>query len=94
MNQGYSLVEATVLKAGPLKKLYVQYRCSIAQQRDGNVKPFTVNGDLLPKQTIPISSDIVSGTISTNGSSWVTYLNRVMLMKILVYVQHFTYSLP
>ena len=74
MNQGFSLVEATVLKAGPLKKLHVQYRYSIALQRDGNVKPFTVNGDLLPKQKIPISSDIASGTIFTDGSLWVTYL--------------------
>lgn len=74
MNKGFSLVEATVLKAGPLKRLYVKYRSSQALPRDGNVRPFTVKGDLMPKQMAPISSDIVSGTIFTDGISWVTYL--------------------
>ena len=76
MKSGFSLVEATVLRSGVFKKIYIQYRYSSTIQRGTNTNPFALNGDLIPKQSTPISSDIVSGSIGVNGNTWVTYLQQ------------------
>lgn len=52
--------------------LYIYVSCSSSLSRGDNINAFSVSGELLPKQQIPISSDTVTGYIGTNGNSWMT----------------------
>jgi hypothetical protein len=68
----FSVVEARVLKLGNLKMLYIYVSCSSLLSSGTNINAFSVSGELIPKQKIPISSDTVTGYIGTNGNSWMT----------------------
>lgn len=52
--------------------LYIYVSCSSSLSSGDNINAFSVSGELLPKQQIPISSDTVTGYIGTNGNSWMT----------------------
>lgn len=52
--------------------LYIYVSCSSSLSRGDNINAFSVSGELLPKQQIPISSDTVTGYIGTSGNSWMT----------------------
>ena len=52
--------------------LYIYVSCSSSLSSGDNINAFSVSGELLPKQQIPISSDTVTGHIGANGDSWMT----------------------
>ena len=52
--------------------LYIYVSCSSSLSRGDNINAFSVSGELIPKQQIPIGSDTVTGYIGTNGDSWMT----------------------
>lgn len=68
----YTLLDAKVLKLGNLKMLYIYVSCSSSLSRGDNINAFSVSGELIPKQQIPIGSDTVAGYIGANGNAWLT----------------------